>query len=72
MDNNYNRDFKAKEEKGTVAVHSQVKKIKKESEQIMDWSSGQPEMRPALREISRHQLSPSPLGLGSRPIYVGH
>ncbi|KAG2667720.1 hypothetical protein I3760_15G128700 [Carya illinoinensis] len=43
-------------------VHSQVRKIKQESEKIIDWSPGQPEMRPALREITR-QISRSPLGI---------
>lgn len=52
-------------------VHSQVRKIKQESNKIMDWSPGQPEMRPALREIARQQLSRSPLGLAGRPISVG-
>ncbi|XWS37549.1 hypothetical protein CRYUN_Cryun19dG0053000 [Craigia yunnanensis] len=72
MSNNYNSDFKGKEDMGSVAVHSQVRKIKQESEQIIDWSPGQPEMRPVLREISRQQLSRSPLGLSGRPISVGH
>ena len=71
MGNDYNSDFKGKEGMGTVAVHSQVRKIKQESEQIIDLSPA-PEMRPVLREISRQQLSPSPLGLSGRPISVGH
>ncbi|EOY21428.1 hypothetical protein QUC31_007303 [Theobroma cacao] len=69
--NNNNGNFKAKEDMG-VAVHSQVRKIKHELEQSIDWSPGQPEMRPVLREISRHQLSRSRLGLSGRPISVGH
>ncbi|KAE8662249.1 hypothetical protein F3Y22_tig00113716pilonHSYRG00064 [Hibiscus syriacus] len=66
--------FRGKEDMGSVAIHSQVRKIKLESEQIIDGSPGQPEMRHALREISRHQSSrPSPLGLsGGSPISVGH
>ncbi|KAJ9162607.1 hypothetical protein P3X46_022366 [Hevea brasiliensis] len=53
-------------------VHSQVVKIKQESNKIMDWSAGQQEMRPVLKEISgvRH-LSRSPLGLATRPVSVG-
>ncbi|TYJ99047.1 hypothetical protein E5676_scaffold248G002510 [Cucumis melo var. makuwa] len=50
-------------------VHSQVRKIKEESETIMDWRPGQPEIRPptaAFRQISR-----SPLGISGRPISVG-
>lgn len=76
--NKNNSDFRVGEE--TVAVHSQVRKIKKELEEIIDWSV--PEMKPVLiRESSsnsRHRLSPSPLGLGAgatasgRPISVGH
>ncbi|XP_040998811.1 uncharacterized protein LOC121244700 [Juglans microcarpa x Juglans regia] len=49
------------EQKG-FPVHSQVRKIKQESEKIIDWSQEQPEMRLVLREIQR-QLSRSPLGL---------
>ncbi|KAG6673077.1 hypothetical protein I3842_16G093200 [Carya illinoinensis] len=49
------------EQKG-FPVHSQVRKIKQESEKIIDWSPEQPEMRLVLREIQR-QLSRSPLGL---------
>ncbi|MBA0800921.1 hypothetical protein Gohar_011326, partial [Gossypium harknessii] len=60
-------DLKGKEERGRVAVHSQVRKIKQESdsEQIMDWAFGigQPEVRPV-----RHQLSRSPLGLTAPPL----
>ncbi|MBA0857412.1 hypothetical protein Goshw_012113 [Gossypium schwendimanii] len=59
-------ELKGKEERGRVAVHSQVRKIKQESdsEQIMDWAFGigQPEVRPV-----RHQLSRSPLGLTAPP-----
>ncbi|KAK7825810.1 hypothetical protein CFP56_032725 [Quercus suber] len=47
---------------GGLPVHSQVRKIKQESEKIIDWSPGQPEMRPVLREITR-QISRSPLGI---------
>jgi hypothetical protein len=43
-------------------VHSQVRKIKQESGNIIDWLPGQPEMRPVLREITR-QISRSPLGI---------
>ncbi|XVF50416.1 hypothetical protein PTKIN_Ptkin04bG0098100 [Pterospermum kingtungense] len=62
MGNINNGDFRIKEYMGSVAVHSQVRKIKKESEQIIDWS---PEMRPLLRDFStssKHHLSSSPLG----------
>ncbi|XVF09415.1 hypothetical protein REPUB_Repub07fG0090900 [Reevesia pubescens] len=72
MGNNNSNNFRGKEAMGSVAVHSQVRKIKQESEQIIDWSPAQPEMRPVLREISRQQLSRSPLGLSGRPISVGH
>ncbi|KAF1886434.1 hypothetical protein Lal_00045666 [Lupinus albus] len=41
-----------------VLIHSQVRKIKQESEKILDWSPGQPEIRPVFRRISR-----SPLGI---------
>lgn len=52
-------------------MHSQVRKIKREEEKSMfDCSPGQPELRPALREITR-QISRSPLGLSGRPISVG-
>ena len=51
-------------------VHSQVRKIKQESEKILDWSPGQPEVRPVLREITR-QISRSPLGISGLPISVG-
>ncbi|KAB1669753.1 hypothetical protein ERO13_A09G173800v2 [Gossypium hirsutum] len=60
-------ELKGKEERGRVAVHSQVRKIKQESDsqQIMDWAFGfgQPEVRPV-----RHQLSRSPLGLTAPPL----
>ncbi|MBA0713581.1 hypothetical protein Golax_012607 [Gossypium laxum] len=60
-------ELKGKEERVRVAVHSQVRKIKQESdsEQIMDWAFGigQPEVRPV-----RHQLSRSPLGLTASPL----
>ncbi|GMJ06632.1 hypothetical protein HRI_004332400 [Hibiscus trionum] len=65
--------FRGKEDMGSVAIHSQVRKIKQESEQIIDGSPGQPETRPVLREISRQQVSRrSPLGLSGSPISVGH
>ncbi|CAL0322268.1 unnamed protein product [Lupinus luteus] len=49
-----------------VLIHSQVRKIKWESEKNVDWSRGQPEIRPVLRRISR-----SPLGISGRSIAVG-
>ncbi|KAH1241361.1 hypothetical protein GmHk_07G018959 [Glycine max] len=52
-----------------VPIHSQVMKIRQESEKIVDWSPGKPEIRPVLREISR-QISRSPLGISGRPISV--
>ncbi|KAF5734581.1 hypothetical protein HS088_TW15G00073 [Tripterygium wilfordii] len=54
-------------------VHSQVRKIKQESEKnkIVDWLPGQPEMRSVLREITSRQISRSPLGFSGRPISVG-
>ncbi|KAH1234082.1 hypothetical protein GmHk_09G026375 [Glycine max] len=52
-----------------VPVHSQVMKIKQESEKIVDWSPGKPEIRSVLREISR-QISRSPLGISGQPISV--
>ncbi|KAK8537014.1 hypothetical protein V6N13_041967 [Hibiscus sabdariffa] len=71
--NNNDSNFRGKEEMGSVAIHSQVQRTKQESEQIIDWSPGQPEMRPVLREISRQQISRrSPLGLSGTPISVGH
>lgn len=52
-------------------IHSQVRKIKEESEEtIADWSPTQPKLRRALRDINR-QRSRSPLGLTGRPISVG-
>ncbi|KAK9278147.1 hypothetical protein L1049_027706 [Liquidambar formosana] len=72
--NSYNNNNRGKEDgidyMGNIPVHSQVRKIKQESEKIIDWSPGQPEMRPPLREITR-QPSRSRLGLGGRPITVG-
>ncbi|CAK8534292.1 unnamed protein product [Lathyrus sativus] len=53
-----------------ILIHSQVMKIKQESEKIYDWSFGQPEIRPALREFSR-QISRSPLGFSGQTISVG-
>ncbi|GMI99495.1 hypothetical protein like AT1G67920 [Hibiscus trionum] len=68
-----NNNFRGKEDMGSVAVHNQVQRIKQESERIIDCSPGQPEMRPVLKEISRHQISRrSPLGLSGSPISVGH
>ncbi|XP_059655346.1 uncharacterized protein LOC132302479 [Cornus florida] len=56
-----------------VAIHSQVRKIKQEMEKIKYPSLEDPEMRPALREITRRQQrSRSPLGLADRPISVGN
>ncbi|KAL5161372.1 hypothetical protein HKD37_07G018656 [Glycine soja] len=52
-----------------VPIHSQVMKIRQESEKIVDWFPGKPEIRPVLREISR-QISRSPLGISGRPISV--
>lgn len=52
-------------------IHSQVRKIKEESEEtIADWSPTQPKLRRVLRDINR-QRSRSPLGLTGRPISVG-
>ncbi|KAH7839820.1 hypothetical protein Vadar_009190 [Vaccinium darrowii] len=60
-----------------VAIHSQVRKIRQEMEKIKQPSLDQPEIRPVLREITRHhqklqQRSRSPLGLAERPILVGN
>ncbi|KAE8732023.1 hypothetical protein F3Y22_tig00002239pilonHSYRG00008 [Hibiscus syriacus] len=72
LNNDDDSNFSGKEDMSSVAIHSQVSKIKQESEQIIDWSPGQPEMRPVLREISRRQISRrSPLGLSGSPISVG-
>ncbi|KAF7822194.1 uncharacterized protein G2W53_027649 [Senna tora] len=54
-----------------IAIHSQVRKIKQESEKILDWSPSQPEIRPPLREITHRQIPRSPLGISGRPISVG-
>ncbi|KAM1026608.1 hypothetical protein ACFX13_040225 [Malus domestica] len=52
-------------------VHSQVRKIKQESDKTIDWLPGNPEMRrPVFKEITR-QVSRSPLGISCRPISVG-
>lgn len=51
-------------------IHSQVRKIKQEYEKIKDPYPPEPEVRPALRDITR-QLSPSPLGRAGRPISIG-
>jgi len=53
-----------------VPVHSQVRKIKQESEEIVDGSPGKPEIRHVLRDINR-QISRSPLGISGQPISVG-
>ncbi|XP_019059511.1 PREDICTED: uncharacterized protein LOC104825566 [Tarenaya hassleriana] len=52
-----------------VPIHSQVMKIKREFEKI---KHPQPETRKLIREITGHQRSRSPLGLGERPITVGN
>ncbi|MBA0621988.1 hypothetical protein Godav_007563 [Gossypium davidsonii] len=72
--NNKSNNFRGKEDMGSVPIHSQVRKIKQESEHIIDRSPGQPEMmkRPVLRYISRQQISRSPLGLSDTTISVGH
>ncbi|OIW20760.1 hypothetical protein TanjilG_21982 [Lupinus angustifolius] len=50
-----------------VPIHSQIRKIKQEStEKIVDWSPGQPEIRPVFRELNR-QVSRSRLGISGRP-----
>ncbi|CAH1431462.1 unnamed protein product [Lactuca virosa] len=52
----------------TVAIHSQVLKIKQELEKTM-----QPELRSVLREFSRQpKRSRSPLGITNRRISVGN
>ncbi|CAL0332578.1 unnamed protein product [Lupinus luteus] len=53
-----------------VLIHSQVRKIKQESEKIVDLLHGQPAIRPVLREISRH-IPRSPLGNSGHRIAVG-
>ncbi|KGN64190.1 hypothetical protein Csa_013611, partial [Cucumis sativus] len=50
-------------------VHSQVRKIKEESDTTIDWRPGQPEIRPPT--ASFRQISRSPLGISGRPISVG-
>ncbi|RDX96463.1 hypothetical protein CR513_20875, partial [Mucuna pruriens] len=57
------------EAKKGVPIHSQVRKIKQESEKILEWSPGKPEIRSVLREIGR-QISRSPLGISGQPISV--
>ncbi|KAK4280664.1 hypothetical protein QN277_012260 [Acacia crassicarpa] len=70
MENVNKEDGFQVQQKG-VPVHSQVRKIKKESENnAPDWSPGQPEVRPVLRDLSR-QISRSRLGNSGRPISVG-
>ncbi|KAL5079448.1 hypothetical protein RYX36_007869 [Vicia faba] len=49
-----------------ILIHSQVIKIKQESEKIYDWSFAQLEIRRVLRDTFR-----SPLGISSQPISVG-
>ncbi|CAK8534288.1 unnamed protein product [Lathyrus sativus] len=49
-----------------ILIHSQVMRIKQESEKIFEWSICQHEIRPVLREISR-----SPLGFSGQTISVG-
>ncbi|XP_030521625.1 uncharacterized protein LOC115734818 [Rhodamnia argentea] len=77
---NGNRDGIAEEKNKMIhdvgfPVHSQVRKIKQESDATaVDWSTVQPEMRPVLRarEIIKQQRSRSPLGLAAgRPISIG-
>ncbi|KAK8521419.1 hypothetical protein V6N13_077523 [Hibiscus sabdariffa] len=71
--NSSSSSSRGKQDMGSVAIHSQVRKIKQESEQIIDGSPGQLEMRPIFKAISRHQISRrSPLGLSGSPISVGH
>ncbi|KAJ8753649.1 hypothetical protein K2173_026325 [Erythroxylum novogranatense] len=54
---------------GNHPAHSQLTRIKQESNfKIVDRSPRQPEVRYVLREITRPQLSRSPLGLTGRPI----
>ncbi|CAK8534291.1 unnamed protein product [Lathyrus sativus] len=64
-----NNKYESFGQKGNL-IHSQVMKIKQESEKIYDWSFDQPEIRPVLSEISR-QISRSPLGISGQPITVG-
>ncbi|KAI3409571.1 uncharacterized protein J3R85_019174 [Psidium guajava] len=77
---NGNRDGNTEEKSKMIRdvgfpVHSQVRKIKQESDATaVDWSMVQPEMRPVLRarEIFKRQRSRSPLGLAAgHPISVG-
>ncbi|KAL5079447.1 hypothetical protein RYX36_007868 [Vicia faba] len=63
-----NNKYESLGQKGNL-IHSQVIKIKQESEKIYDWPFVQPEIRPVLREISR-QVSRSPLGISGQPISV--
>ncbi|KAK3414973.1 hypothetical protein EUGRSUZ_H00551 [Eucalyptus grandis] len=49
-----------------MAVHSRVRKIKRESDRVVDWWPDPLETRPHLREIA-----PSPLGLSGAAIAVG-
>ncbi|KAK8685218.1 hypothetical protein V6N13_041224 [Hibiscus sabdariffa] len=65
MGKSCNCELKGKQEMGSVAVHSQVRKIKQESE--ADWPIGQAEvklrLRPAPAPAPHHyHLSRSPLG----------
>ncbi|KAF8022594.1 hypothetical protein BT93_F0184 [Corymbia citriodora subsp. variegata] len=77
---NGNRDGETEEKNKVIydagfPVHSQVRKIKQESEATaVDWSTVQPEMRPVLRarDIIKRQRSRSPLGLAAgRTISIG-
>ncbi|GMN46060.1 hypothetical protein TIFTF001_015241 [Ficus carica] len=70
MDHNTNNDGERywSEQMGSP-VHSQVRKIKEESEKIVDWLPQKSERRPGLGEITR-QHSRSPLGISRRPISV--
>lgn len=70
MDLNNNDGERYGSEQMGSPIHSQVRKIKEESEKIVDWLPGKPERKPVLREISR-QISRSPLGVSRRPISVG-
>ena len=60
-----NRNGKEEKEDIDFPVHSQVRRIKQESE---NWSPGAPEVRPVITR----QLSRSRLGSNGRLISVGH
>ncbi|EXB45097.1 hypothetical protein L484_019322 [Morus notabilis] len=70
MDHNNNDGERYGSEQMGSPIHSQVRKIKEESEKIVDWLPRKPERKPVLREITR-QISRSPLGVSRRPISVG-